>query len=137
MQRQLEHQQICNDSYRTSADMQRQLENQQICNDSYRTSADMQRQLGRLQIYCMYIVHVQLYIVPCTIWWSEYTPFSFFRNWIHCCRSGIFSKNRQIWCCAFSFHFQQITETLKMTLFWKILQIPSFYFKEQLPKRKM
>ena len=51
--------------------MQRQLENQQICNDSYRTSADMQRQLGRLQIYCMYIVHVQLYIVPCTIWWSD------------------------------------------------------------------
>ena len=35
-----------------------------------------------------------------------------------------------------SFHFQKITETLKIN-FFDHMQIPSVYFKEQLPKKKI
>ena len=52
-------------------------------------------------------------------------------------------KNRWIWRQARaanarqSFHFKKITGTPRMNIFFKSLQLPSFYFKEQSPKIKL
>ena len=48
--------------------------------------------------------------------WSDFAIFFLFLNWAHCCWSDIF----------LAFHCQTV----------KKLQIPSFYSKEQSPKRK-
>ena len=67
-----------------------------------------------------------------------FSTFEDFWKWSHCCRFGILfggwiPKNQQF---RQSFHFQKITWTWKMNIFFLNLQIPSFYFKEQSPTRK-
>ena len=66
-----------------------------------------------------------------------FSLFCDFRKRAHCYRLAIF-----LWVqfqkigefCRQNFHFQKITGTLKMNIFFKSWHEPSFYIKDQLPK---
>ena len=80
-----------------------------------------------------------------TLGWSDFVLFLDFQNWAHCCQSNIFlevhcqkigdfchAPMRRLRSEAFTFKKSQ-----GPSIFFILnLRIPSFYFKEQRPKRK-
>ena len=74
--------------------------------------------------------------------WSDFHFFFDVRKWAHRCRLSIFLRNRRSLPRARTaharqnFHFQKITETLKINIFFNF-QKPSFYIKKTIVKNRI
>ena len=73
--------------------------------------------------------------------WSDFHFFFDVRKWAHCCRLSIFLRNRRSLPrtahARQNFHFQKITETLKINFFFFNFQKPSFYIKKTIVKNRI